>query len=127
MRDIVMTLSLNKVWWSGMRPMLLIFTSLTCCLAVEAQSHPLPSPEPIPIIINFPSELPSGRIQGLSFKYEDRCGSPLVESMSWGVFEGKAVSVSDGNTMTIVLKDKRRKRVKLVGIAAPKSGQSFGA
>jgi endonuclease YncB( thermonuclease family) len=46
--------------------------------------------------------------------------------MVWALIEGKVVSVTDGNKITIVLKDKRRKQVRLVGIDAPKPGHIFG-
>ena len=54
----------------------------------------------------------------LSFEHEDECGSPLVESMLWMSVEGKVIKVVDGDTIIVLTKDNKRKRVNLVAVDA---------
>ena len=51
----------------------------------------------------------------------------LFHSISLGneVFEGQVISVTDGDSIT-VLKDKERFKVRLLGIDCPERGQPFG-
>jgi endonuclease YncB( thermonuclease family) len=58
----------------------------------------------------------------LDFEHEDVCGSPLVESMTWTLVEGRVVKVVDGETLIILTKENIRKRVKLAAID-PSGGQ----
>lgn len=43
-----------------------------------------------------------------------------------GKLEGKVVSVSDGDTVTILLADNKKEKIRLNQIDAPESGQDFG-
>ncbi len=54
----------------------------------------------------------------LSFEREDECGSPLRESMLWMSVEGKVIKVVDGDTIILLTKDNKRKRVNLVAVDA---------
>ena len=51
-------------------------------------------------------------------EHEDECGSPLRESMLWMSVEGKAIKVVDGDTIILLTKDNKRKRVNLVAVDA---------
>jgi endonuclease YncB( thermonuclease family) len=51
------------------------------------------------------------------------CSSPFAAS--WTV-EGRVVGISDGDTITILDRDKRQHRIRLAGIDAPEKGQAFG-
>jgi endonuclease YncB( thermonuclease family) len=59
---------------------------------------------------------PTARL--LSFEHEDECGSPLRESMLWMSVEGKVIKVVDGDTIILLTKDNKRKRVNLVAVDA---------
>ena len=50
------------------------------------------------------------------FEHEDKCGSPVVESMMWMTVDGKVIKVVDGDTIIVQTKDNKRKRVNLVAI-----------
>jgi endonuclease YncB( thermonuclease family) len=54
----------------------------------------------------------------LSFEHEDECGSPLRESMLWMSVKGKVIRVVDGDTIILLTKDNKRKRVNLVAVDA---------
>jgi len=54
----------------------------------------------------------------LSFERDDECGIPLRESMLWLSVEGKVIKVVDGDTIILLTKDNRRKRVNLVAVDA---------
>lgn len=54
----------------------------------------------------------------LSFEHEDECGSPLRESMLWISVEGKVIKVVDGDTIILLTKDTKRKRINLVAVDA---------
>ena len=41
-------------------------------------------------------------------------------------FTGLAISVADGDTLTVLTKDKRQVKVRLYGIDCPERGQAFG-
>jgi len=56
----------------------------------------------------------------------DPCGDPRVESFSCPLLRGKVVKVLDGGTLILDLANRRRLRVHLVGIAAPKPHQPLG-
>ncbi|HEY2976031.1 MAG TPA: thermonuclease family protein [Pyrinomonadaceae bacterium] len=64
----------------------------------DAQSGPMPRP--------------------LSFEHEDECGSPLRESMLWMSVEGKVIRVVDGDTIILLIKDNKRKRINLAAVDA---------
>ena len=55
----------------------------------------------------------------LSFEHEDECGSPVVESMLWASVEGKVIRAVDGDTIIVLTKDNKRRRVNLVAVDAP--------
>jgi endonuclease YncB( thermonuclease family) len=42
------------------------------------------------------------------------------------VVEGRAVGVSDGDTITVLDREKRQHKIRLTGIDAPEKGQAFG-
>ncbi len=67
-----------------------------------------------------------GKIQVLKARYEDQCGNPLYESMAWSMVIGRVIKVLDGNTITIVLDNKTRKRVHLAATTAPDLKQDTG-
>jgi endonuclease YncB( thermonuclease family) len=50
------------------------------------------------------------------------CRAAIAES-----FDARVVSVSDGDTVTVLRSDHRRYKVRISGIDAPEKGQSFGA
>lgn len=52
------------------------------------------------------------------FEYEGECGSPLVESMTMTLIEGTVVKVVDGDSVVVLTKDKKRRRIDLVGVDA---------
>ena len=54
----------------------------------------------------------------LDFEFKDVCGSPLVQSTTWTLVEGRVVKVVDGETLIILTKESIRKRVKLAAIDA---------
>jgi endonuclease YncB( thermonuclease family) len=54
----------------------------------------------------------------LSFEHEDECGSPLRESMLWMSVEGKVIKIVDGDTIILLTKDNKRKRVNFVAVDA---------
>ncbi|HEX8921806.1 MAG TPA: thermonuclease family protein [Pyrinomonadaceae bacterium] len=61
----------------------------------------------------------------------DPCGDPAKESQVWGIVKGQVVKVEDGDTVLISLRDKYHKekslkRIHLIGIDAPESGETFG-
>lgn len=62
----------------------------------------------------------------LSFEHENECGSPVVESMLWASVEGKVIRAVDGDTIIVLTKDNKRKRVNLVAVDAS-AGQDVGA
>jgi len=64
----------------------------------DAQRAPVPGPSP--------------------FEHEDECGSPVAESMLWTFVEGKVIRVVDGDTIILLTKDNKRKRVNLVAVDA---------
>ena len=41
-------------------------------------------------------------------------------------FTGKVISISDGDTITVITPDKQQVKIRLYGIACPKRGQAFG-
>src|SRR4051794_36579593 len=56
----------------------------------------------------------------------DPCGDPVVESFSCPLLRGRVVKVLDGETLILELAKRRRLRVHLIGIAAPKPRQERG-
>ena len=50
-----------------------------------------------------------------------------ASAASGEAIEGKVVAVQDGDSLTIVDKDAKRRRVRLAGIDAPERKQPFGA
>lgn len=48
-----------------------------------------------------------------------------VGAASWPV-EGRVVGVSDGDTLTVLDRDKTQHKIRLSGIDAPEKGQAFG-
>lgn len=56
----------------------------------------------------------------------DPCGNPLVVSTAYILVEGKVLNVIDGETILVELTDKRRKRIKLIGVDAPNRKSSLG-
>jgi endonuclease YncB( thermonuclease family) len=57
-------------------------------------------------------------LRPLPFEHEDECGSPLRESMLWMSVEGKVIKIVDGDTIILLTKDNKRKRVNLVAVNA---------
>jgi micrococcal nuclease len=49
----------------------------------------------------------------------DPCGNPMVVSTAYILVKGKVLEVIDGETLLVELTDKKRKRIKLIGIDAP--------
>jgi endonuclease YncB( thermonuclease family) len=60
----------------------------------------------------------SARTRLLSFEHEDECGSPLRESTLWMSVEGRVIRVVDGDTIILLTKDNKHKRVNLVAVDA---------
>jgi endonuclease YncB( thermonuclease family) len=62
----------------------------------------------------------------------DPCGNPAVESSLWGVVKGQVIKAEDGDTVVISLRDdrqlrdKKTRRVHLIGLDAPELRDSFG-
>ncbi|HVG32215.1 MAG TPA: thermonuclease family protein [Pyrinomonadaceae bacterium] len=54
----------------------------------------------------------------LRFEYEDKCGSPLVESMIWSLVEGTVIKVVDGDTILMLTKENKRRRIDLAAVDA---------
>ncbi len=97
-----------------MKLLLIILTILTSCLTAQAQSEiPLPPMPPI-------------ATQSRTYPHVDKCGDPRRESMIWSLLSGRVVQVIDGNTIKVVLKNKKRKLIRLAAVNAPKSGQAGG-
>ena len=59
--------------------------------------------------------------KALSFEYEDKCGNPLVESMLWQSFEGTVIKITGGDTIVVLAKGNKRKRVRLAAIDTTRS------
>lgn len=51
--------------------------------------------------------------------------NPVLAAEPWTV-EGRVVGISDGDTITILDRDKRQHKIRLAGIDAPEKGQAFG-
>jgi endonuclease YncB( thermonuclease family) len=51
----------------------------------------------------------------------------VVDAASGETIEGKVVAVADGDTLSIVAKDAKRRSVRLAEIDAPERKQAFGA
>ena len=51
----------------------------------------------------------------------------LLISQDASAWEGKVVSVADGDTVTVLSKNNDQIRIRLYGIDAPESAQAFGA
>ncbi|WP_045221522.1 thermonuclease family protein [Desulfonatronum thioautotrophicum] len=49
----------------------------------------------------------------------------LLPALTWA-WPGKVVSIQDGDTITVLTKDKQQVRIRLYGIDAPEGGQAFG-
>lgn len=63
-------------------------------------------------------------LSDLTFEYQDECGNPLLESSLWREVEGKVISVIDGNSIILLDKDHKRRRVTLVAVDASIAGDS---
>lgn len=98
-----------------MNPLLLILISLTFGLTTKAQSETPPLPA-VPLIAT----------QAPPYPHQDKCGDPRRESTIWSLLSGRVVQVIDGNTIKVVLKDKKRKLITLAAIDTPKLGQTGG-
>jgi micrococcal nuclease len=46
-----------------------------------------------------------------------------LQALAW---QGKAIHISDGDTITVLTSDKQQVRIRLYGIDAPEMGQDFG-
>src|SRR5947207_15840943 len=56
----------------------------------------------------------------------DPCGNPMVVSTAYILEKGKVLDVIDGETLLVELTDKKRKRIKLIGVSAPNSESASG-
>lgn len=56
----------------------------------------------------------------------DPCGNPLTVSTAYILIKGTVVDVIDGETLLVELTDRKRKRIKLIGIDAPDSKSALG-
>jgi micrococcal nuclease len=50
----------------------------------------------------------------------------LLPVVTWA-WSGKVVNIADGDTITVLSKDKQQVRIRLCGIDAPEGGQPFGS
>ena len=55
---------------------------------------------------------------GLHFEYEDECGNPDRESSTWASIEGTVIKIEDGDTIVVLTKFDKRKRVDLAAVDA---------
>lgn len=56
----------------------------------------------------------------------DPCGNPMVVSTAYILEKGKVLDVIDGETLVVELSDKKRKRIKLIGVGAPNRESDSG-
>ena len=55
------------------------------------------------------------------------CGALAFSSLTWAEsYSGVVVGVADGDTVTVVDRDRRQHKVRLAGIDAPEKSQPFG-
>jgi endonuclease YncB( thermonuclease family) len=57
---------------------------------------------------------------------KDPCGDPLLVSTGYTLLKGKAIEVIDGDEFVIALPDGQRKRIKLIGVEAPRLKERSG-
>ncbi len=70
----------------------------------------------LPLCIKAQSSDGQKQMPSLTFEHEVECGSPLVESMLWMSVEGNVIKVIDGDSIILLTKDNKRKRVNLVAL-----------
>jgi endonuclease YncB( thermonuclease family) len=56
----------------------------------------------------------------------DPCGNPLTVSTAYILVKGKVLNVIDGETLLVELTDKKRKRIKLIGVVTPNVESASG-